>query len=78
MAAQDKLQKAKKSTYRTIFGFSDTTPIGGRMLITSGVDGQRIKAKIRFSKELENVKNVWLGFPPDRIIVFEPREDSRI
>jgi len=48
------------------------------MLITSGVDGQRIKAKIRFSKELENVKNVWLGFPPDRIIVFEPREDSRI
>jgi ABC-type sugar transport system ATPase subunit len=45
--------------------------IGGQMLITLGVEGQRIKAKIRFQEGIKDAKRLWLGFPPEAIILFQ-------
>lgn len=43
---------------------------GGQMLLTLNVEGHKIKAKIRYMKEVEEVKRVWLSFPPEEVITF--------
>ena len=53
-------------------------PIGNRIIIHLVAMKLKMKAKIEKIKEINKGSKVWVKFPPDRILLFDPKNGDKI
>ena len=53
-------------------------PIGNRIVIHLVAMDIRAKAKIEKVKDIKKDSKVWVKFPPDRILLFDPKNGEKI
>ncbi|MCX6089602.1 MAG: hypothetical protein NTX88_04360, partial [Candidatus Atribacteria bacterium] len=53
-------------------------PVGNRIIIHLISNELKIKAKIEKIKNINPGSKVWVQFPPDRILLFDPKTGNKI